>query len=235
MENGFPKTTPDPVTLPSRLSEWLLSNSERSPIIRAKPHRRRLPLQIITYPHPTLRKQSKPLRRVDTELRQIVRQMFDLMYAAEGVGLAANQVDLPMRFFVVNLDAEAGKGEELVFINPVVSQTKGSEESEEGCLSLPGLYGNVVRPKQVMVNAYNLAGEEIKMKVTGLFSRVIQHELDHLNGVLFPDRMSTTALAEARPVLNEFEIEFNSRRATGGIPTDAEIGANWAAWEKKFC
>ena len=192
-------------------------------------------MQIITYPHPTLRKQSKPLRRVDTDLRRMVRQMFDLMYAAEGVGLAANQVDLPLRFFIVNLDAAEGKGEELVFINPVISQTKGSDESEEGCLSLPGLYGNVVRPKQVLVNAYNLSGEEIKLKVSGLFSRVIQHELDHLNGVLFPDRMSTTAIAEVRPTLEEFEADFTSRRGTGGIPTDAEIATHWAEWERGFC
>lgn len=100
-------------------------------------------MKIITYPHPTLRRVAKPVRRVDAELKRIVREMFDLMYEAKGIGLAANQVDMPIRLFIVNLEAEAGKGEELVFINPVLSRPKGSDEAEEGCLSLPGLYGPV--------------------------------------------------------------------------------------------
>ena len=98
-------------------------------------------MQIITYPHYTLRYKSQPLTRVDAALRKLVAEMFDLMYEANGVGLAGNQVDLPLRLFVVNMAAEPGEGEELVFINPVLSQPKGKEEGEEGCLSLPGLYG----------------------------------------------------------------------------------------------
>src|SRR6266513_2886410 len=95
-------------------------------------------MQILTYPHPTLRRVSKPLRRVDAELRKQIREMFELMYAAKGIGLAANQVDLPLRFFIVNLEAKAGAGEEMVFINPVISLPRGgTEEAEEGCLSLP--------------------------------------------------------------------------------------------------
>src|SRR5881227_4418245 len=98
-------------------------------------------MEIVTYPHPTLRRVSRPLRRVDAELRQKIREMFDLMYAAKGIGLAANQVDLPLRLFIVNLEAKPDAGEELVFINPVISLPRGgTEEMEEGCLSLPGLY-----------------------------------------------------------------------------------------------
>src|SRR5688500_15974234 len=122
-------------------------------------------MQIITYPHPTLRHVSKPIRRVDAELRQLVREMFGLMYAAKGIGLAANQVDLPVRLFIVNLSGKEGEGEEQVFINPVVSSPKGSDEAEEGCLSLPGLYGQVIRPKTVRVNAYNLSGQEIQREL----------------------------------------------------------------------
>src|SRR5699024_2395218 len=120
----------------------------------------------------------------------LVREMFDQMYQAKGIGLAANQVDMPLRLFVVNLESNPTEGEELVFINPVITRPKGSDEAEEGCLSLPGVYGNVVRPKQVRINAYTLEGKEIDAEVTGLFARCVQHELDHLDGVLFTDRVA---------------------------------------------
>jgi peptide deformylase len=192
-------------------------------------------LKIITYPHPTLRRVSKPLRRVDADLRKKIREMFELMYAAKGIGLAANQVDLPLRFFIVNLEAKPDAGEEMVFINPVVSMPRGgSEEAEEGCLSLPGLYGQVARPKQVRINAYSLDGQEIKTDITGLMARCVQHELDHLDGVLFPDRMNPAAKADIVEGLDEFEAEFRSRRDTGGIPTDEDLAKLWADWESKY-
>src|SRR5688500_7945225 len=105
-------------------------------------------LKVITYPHPGLRRPAKAIKRVDAALREIVREMFELMYEHKGIGLAANQVDLPLRLFVLNLEGKKGEGEEMVFINPVISRHKGSAEAEEGCLSLPGVYGNVIRPKQ---------------------------------------------------------------------------------------
>jgi len=192
-------------------------------------------LEIVTYPHPTLRHKSKPIQRVDAELQAIVREMFELMYAAKGIGLAANQVDLPIRLFVTNLDLDSDEGEEMVFINPVISHPKGSEEGEEGCLSLPSLYGNVVRPKKVRVNAYNLRGEEMRADIDGLFSRVVQHETDHLDGVLFIDRMSETAKLEVQDELDIFATDFNSRRDTGGIPDDEAIAARLSEWETKYC
>lgn len=182
-----------------------------------------------------MRRVSKPLRRVDANLRKIISEMFDTMYAAKGVGLAANQIDLPLRLFVINLAAERGGGEEMVFINPVVSLPRGgSEEAEEGCLSLPGLYGPVVRPKQVRINAYNLAGKEVQTDVTDLLARCVQHELDHLDGVLFPDRMSVAAKADIQEDLDVFETEFRSKRETGGIKSDDEIAKTWAEWESKY-
>lgn len=192
-------------------------------------------MQIVTYPHPTLRHKSLPIRRVDADLRKLVGTMFDLMYAARGVGLAANQVDLPIRLFIVNLEAKAGAGEELVFINPVISRAKGLEEKEEGCLSLPELYGPVKRPKQVRVNAYGLDGQEFQADLTGLFARVVQHELDHLDGVLFVDRMSETNRLEIIDELDEFETEFVSQRSAGGIPSDDVIAQRLAEWEQKYC
>ena len=192
-------------------------------------------VQIVTYPHPALRHKSKPIRRVDAELRQIVRDMFALMYENKGIGLAANQVDLPLRLFVMNLKSDPREGEEMVFLNPVVSFPKGSEEAEEGCLSLPGVYGNVIRPKQVRVNAYTLEGKEVDMVVTDLMARCIQHELDHLDGVLFPDRMTPAARNELLPELDEFSTEFASRRSTGSIPSDEQIAGALAEWERRYC
>lgn len=192
-------------------------------------------MEILTYPHPTLRHKSQPIRRVDAELKVLVREMFELMYESKGIGLAANQVDLPLRFFILNLTGKKGEGEEMVFLNPVVSSPKGSEVAEEGCLSLPGLYANVIRPKQVRVNAYSLEGKEFIADVSGLLARCIQHETDHLDGVLFPDRINPTARADIAYDLHEFETEFQSRRATGGIPSDEEIKAKLAEWEKKYC
>jgi peptide deformylase len=161
--------------------------------------------------------------------------MFQLMYESGGIGLAANQVDLPLRLFIVNLAAAPDEGEELVFINPVLSKPKGNVEMEEGCLSFPQLYGPVVRPKEITVNAYNLRGEEIKAQLSGMLARVVLHEYDHLDGVLFIDRMTSIAKTKVEHVVEEFEVEFESRRKVGQIPDDATITAELAQWEKRYC
>ena len=192
-------------------------------------------MQILTYPHYTLRYKSQPLTRVDAALRKLVAEMFDLMYEANGVGLAGNQVDLPLRLFVVNMAAEPGEGEELVFINPVLSQPKGNEEGDEGCLSLPGLYGKVVRAKQIHVQAYNLRGEEFNADLDGLFARVVQHENDHLDGVLFTDRMTTAGKLAIRESLEEFELEQKSLRDLGQLESDQEIEQHLDEWVQKYC
>jgi peptide deformylase len=193
------------------------------------------PLSIIPYPHPTLRYKSKPIVRVDDELRATIRKMFDLMYEAKGVGLAANQVGLPLRFFVVNELADPAKGKELVFINPVLSLPKGSDKAEEGCLSLPSIYADVVRPKTVRVNAYDITGEEINFEATGLMSRIIQHETDHLDGVLFIDRLAAAERANIENEIHEMEIVFESRRDAGAIPSDMEITLLRNVLETRYC
>lgn len=181
-------------------------------------------MQIIRYPHPTLRYPSKPLRRVDAELRKMIRQMFDLLYEHEGIGLAANQVDLPYRLVVVNLHSDpAAKDEEHVFINPVITHRKGSAEDREGCLSLPEIYGRVARSERIVLNAYNPAGEELTYELDGLAARVVQHEVDHLDGILFIDRLSPTGKAEIKQALEELELEFYGDRRRGVIPEDGLI------------
>lgn len=194
------------------------------------------PTKIIQYPHPTLRRVSKNIARFDADLRTTIRAMFDLMYEAKGVGLAANQVDLPLRLFVVNVEADPEKGEEMVFINPVISMPRGGQvEAEEGCLSLPGVYAEVKRPKQVRVNAFNMSGEEISADVDGFLARVIQHETDHLDGVMFIDRLSETAKFDVGGAVQEFETAFESEQRVGEIPPEAEIFKRLDEIEARYC
>ncbi|QDT01073.1 Peptide deformylase [Adhaeretor mobilis] len=163
----------------------------------------------------------------------MVAQMFELMYEHEGVGLAANQVDLPYRLFISNVTGDpADREAECVFINPVLSHGKGQAEGSEGCLSIPGVHAPVMRKEKITVEAYNLKGEEISAEVDGLFARVLQHETDHLDGTLFIDRLSETQMAEVRDELEEFEIDFDSRRNTGEMPDEATIAARIAELER---
>lgn len=192
-------------------------------------------MQIVSYPHPTLRYKSKVIRRVDSELRDVVQQMFELMYEAKGVGLAANQVDMPLRLFVINSEGNPEEGEELVFINPVLSQPDGQEENEEGCLSLPGVYAAVTRAKQIHVEAYNLRGQPFSATLSDMMARVVQHEHDHLDGVLFTDRVSAEDKLEIEPALHECAIEFQARRDRGEIPDDQQIFSQLAELEQKYC
>jgi peptide deformylase len=192
-----------------------------------------LSLSIIHYPHPTLRHVSKPLKRVDAELRGWIAEMFELMYKFEGVGLAANQVDLPYRVFVANVEGDPNATDaECVFINPVILRGSGQAEREEGCLSLPGVYAPVNRKEKVTVQAYNLAGEEVAGDFEGLFARIVQHEIDHLDGRLFIDRIEPLRLADLGGQLQEFEIDFQSKRAVGEMPSDEQIAARIAELER---
>jgi len=191
-------------------------------------------LEIIHYPHPTLRHKSKPIVRVDDTLRAAVKQMFPLMYEAKGIGLAANQVDLPLRVFVINLAADPDEGEEFVFINPVISKPKGLDEKEEGCLSMPGVHGQVRRPEKVHIEAYNLHGQLFEADLDGLFARAVQHELDHLDGVLFTDRLTEGGKGNVRDELTELEIAFQSRRDTGLIPDEQAIAERLLKIEQNY-
>ena len=161
--------------------------------------------------------------------------MLDLMYATDGVGLAANQVNLPIRLFVANPTGDRNDGEELVVINPQIQFPKGNETAQEGCLSLPGIYGNVKRPKTIRISAYDLSGNSIEREVDGFLSRVIQHENDHLNGVLFFDRMSVEGKRDILDQITELETDFRSKQNTGGIPSDPELLAELDQWYQRYC
>jgi peptide deformylase len=180
-------------------------------------------LELVEFPHPALLRRARPLVRIDDTIHDVVEQMFEIMYQAGGIGLAANQVALPYRLFVVNLEARPDAGEELVFINPSLSRPRGNAVQEEGCLSLPGLRMDVRRPEQIVVKAWSLEGEPFEEDLDGLLARVVQHEFDHLEGRLFTDRLPDAAALEARRSLDTFREVFAGKQSRGELPVDAEL------------
>jgi len=192
-------------------------------------------LNLVTVPNPVLRMKSKPIARVDKEFQTIVQEMFRLMYDSKGVGLAANQVGIPVRLFVCNPSGKPNEGNEMVFINPVISKQKGVEEADEGCLSLPGVTASVKRSKSLWVNAYDHTGNEINTEYTGFIARIIQHESDHLDGVLFVDRISEESLNSIAYSIDTIAQDYLSRQRTGSLESDERAMEIAAKWEKQYC
>lgn len=181
-------------------------------------------LEIVKYPHPALRYASRPVERIDDALRSNIRAMFELMYEARGIGLAANQVALPFRFFILNLTADPEQADqEQVFINPEIVKRHSTSEGEEGCLSLPGLYAKVRRPKRIRFRAFDLSGNLVEHDVEDLFGRAVQHEADHLEGKLFIDYLEPMAMRAAEDQIREFERTYLQGQREGTIPTDEEL------------
>jgi len=147
-------------------------------------------LPILHFPDPRLRTKAKPVTVVDDAIRQLVKDMFETMYEAPGIGLAATQVNHHIRLVVIDITED--KSQPLVFINPEISPlTEDKAPYEEGCLSVPTVYDVVERPTRIKVNALNEQGEAFEMEVDGLLAVCLQHELDHLEGKLFVDYLST--------------------------------------------
>ena len=193
------------------------------------------PLELVEFPHPALRRPTRPLVRLYHAVRDAVAEMFDIMYEAQGIGLAANQVALPYRIFVVNCAGCRGEGEEHVFINPVLSRPRGTAVQEEGCLSLPGVRMDVRRPAKIVVDAWSLAGEPIHLDLDGLLSRVVQHEFDHLEGKLFTDRLPEAAALEVRRALDGFREVFMGKQSRGELPADERLLAELDRLEAARC
>ena len=190
-------------------------------------------LQIVPHPHPALRWKSKDVKKIDAELKSMIGQMFELMYEAKGIGLAANQVALPYRLFVINPSGDPQqKDEEFVFINPEITRRNGSEESEEGCLSLPEIYGSVPRATRIVVDGFDLDGQQFEMELGGLDARVVQHENDHLDGILFPDRVSPETLRQIQPLMEGMERDFRQRQESGEIQSTEALQARLLELEK---
>lgn len=147
-------------------------------------------LEILEFPDPRLRQRAKPVAVVDNAVRQLVDDMFETMYQAPGVGLAATQVNVHQR--VVVIDVSEDQAQPLVFINPEITVLDDMQcEYDEGCLSVPGFYETVVRPEHIRVHALDRDGHAFEMTPSGLLAVCIQHEVDHLNGKLFVDHISS--------------------------------------------
>ena len=163
-------------------------------------------LRIIFYPDPRLKKVSAPVTTFDENLKALAARMFELMRAHRGVGLAAPQVGLNVRLFVMNHTGEPQ--DDRVYVNPVLTEAEGFETAEEGCLSLPNLHVDVERSKRLRIQAQDVEGNPIDQVESGYMARVWQHETDHLNGTLLTDRMGAVAKMTSRRLLKELEEDY---------------------------
>ena len=145
-------------------------------------------LPILHYPDPRLKKRAEPVTEVDESIRRLAADMAETMYAAPGIGLAATQVDVHKRVIVI--DVTEDRSGLTVLINPEILEKDGECVSEEGCLSVPGIYDKVTRAERVKVRALNLEGETVEFEAEGLLAVCIQHEIDHLNGKVFVEYLS---------------------------------------------
>ena len=147
--------------------------------------------EILTEPNRVLRQKSLPVEKVDEDLRKLIDDMFETMYAAPGIGLAAIQVGVPKRVIVLDIAQKEGKKNPMCFVNPeIIDKSKNNSTYEEGCLSVPGQFAEIDRPDQCYVKYLDYNGEPKEIKATGMLATCIQHEMDHLEGILFIDYLS---------------------------------------------
>lgn len=158
-------------------------------------------LEIVLWPHPVLTRRAKPVEKIDEWLLDVIARMRVLMEEHKGVGLAGPQVGIPLRIFVM---AETGKAHDAIaFINPVLDQQDGFEEAEEGCLSLPDIRGKITRYVKLRIQAMDHTGKNVSMNLEGFPARIVQHETDHVDGVLIIDRMPPLARMAHRKALKD--------------------------------
>ncbi len=177
-------------------------------------------LRIRTWGDPVLKTRAKEVTTITDEIRSLVADMFETMQAeGNGVGLAANQVGVAKRIFVAEISSKKGPSKQYVFINPeIVAVTKETEVQEEGCLSFPGIWGPVERNLGLEIHGLDLAGKPVALKVEGLLARVCQHELDHLDGVVFVERMSMMHRLKLNKALKDLSKHTKATMAGRGTP-----------------
>lgn len=174
-------------------------------------------LRIVFYPNEVLRKKCAPVKEFDDDLAALARRMEQLLHDAGGVGLAAPQVGVPIRFFITNPSGDPG--DTVVWVNPVLSDFDGVEESEEGCLSIPGVTVEKRRAARAIITGFDITGAPRRAEAAGLLARIWQHETDHLNGVLVIDAMSEVAELANRRAIQQLETDYartHHRRRPGG-------------------
>jgi peptide deformylase len=193
-------------------------------------------LQIVRYPHPALRWVSKPVREVNDEIRRIAAEMLELMHEAKGIGLAANQVALPFQLFVLHPRSDGTESDcERAFINPRITDRKGIVQEEEGCLSLPGVFGKLKRAERIKVTALGLDGKPFELEAEGLASRAIQHEVDHLHGILFTDKLNPLEKIRVITKIREMEKSFRRSQKAGEILPNEELTKALGKLEAVHC
>lgn len=163
-------------------------------------------LRILSYPDPALGETAQPVEKVDDLVRARAKRMVELMKEAKGIGLSATQIGWPVRLCVLALDKDAKKVE--AFINPQILGRLGQQNEEEGCLSVPHIRAHIKRSSRVKVKATTLEGKEVEMEAEGLLARAWEHEIDHLEGRLIVQRMTTATRLANRRKLEELEKEF---------------------------
>jgi peptide deformylase len=170
-------------------------------------------LAILEYPDPRLRTKAAPVTVFDAALKQRVADMFETMYAAPGIGLAATQVDWHHRLLVIDISEE--KNQPQVFINPEILAREGQASGEEGCLSVPGIYDDVPRAARVRVRAQDVEGHAFERDLEGMLAVCVQHEMDHLEGKLFVDYLSELKRQRIRKKLDKERRERGDKARTG--------------------
>ncbi len=167
-------------------------------------------LRIIHYPDPRLREQTTPVEQVDSDLERLTERMFELMSAANGVGLAASQVGITVNMFVACPSGQ--DSDRKVYVNPRIISAEGEQEFEEGCLSLPNVYGKIKRHARVTIEAQDLSGQHFTETGLELTARMFEHESDHLSGRLIVDRMGSVRKMAVRHQLKELEKQFKESK-----------------------
>jgi peptide deformylase len=169
-------------------------------------------LDILHFPDPRLRIKAKPVPAVTDATRRLIKDMLETMYAAPGIGLAATQVGVDERVIVVDVSDDSD--EPMAFINPEILTQEGREISQEGCLSVPGVYEDVERAERIRVRALDRNGKQLEFDADGLLAICIQHEIDHLNGKLFVDYLSDLKRQRIRKRIEKEERELKERRSS---------------------
>lgn len=168
-------------------------------------------MQVLIYPHPVLRRGGKEVQAFGPELRRLADEMLEAMYVEGGVGLAAPQVGIEQKLLVLNpTGSKDDRAGELVIVNPKITWRRKLAWGEEGCLSFPGINAEVERNVHVTVSYRDLEGKEQEIKASDWLARIMQHELDHLEGVLFTDRLSPADKIRVRPLLEDLERRYKA-------------------------
>ncbi|KAH7315396.1 hypothetical protein KP509_21G047700 [Ceratopteris richardii] len=182
------------------------------------------PLNVVLYPDPRLRAKNKRISVFDENLEKFAKDMFEVMYKTDGVGLSAPQVGVNVQLMVFNPEGEKGKGEEIVLINPRIFKYSNKRSLfTEGCLSFPGIEADVERPVSVKIDAQDIKGKKFNIHLKGFQARIFQHEYDHLQSTLFFERMTPDVLETIIPALEQLEREYQQRT---GLPSPEKIASS---------